>query len=1083
MLEAPAGSAWRLSAGTKGVLEDLALVADPSLTAPLGAGQVRVGIRAGGLNFRDVVIALGMYPDVASVGNEGAGVVLELGPGVDDLAVGDRVMGMFPSIGPLGVTDRHALARVPEGWSFAQAATVTVAFLTARYALVDLAALQPGERVLVHAATGGVGMAAVQLARHLGAEVFVTASPAKWPVLRKLGFDETHIASSRSLEFRERFLARTDGNGVNVVLNSLAGDFVDASLDLLGQDGRRGRLIEMGKTDVRDPEDVALGHPGVFYRAFELAEAGPERVQEMLGELLELFAAGALRPLPVTAWDVHRAPEAFRFMSQTRHIGKIALSMPAPLGCDGTVLVTGGTGVLGGLVARHLAAEHGVRHLLLVSRRGEAAEGARELRAELESQGAVVRVQACDVAVRAELEQLLATIPAEHPLCGVVHAAGVLDDGVIESLTEERLRAVLTPKLDAAWHLHELTEGMDLAMFVLFSSAAGVFGSPGQGNYAAANAFLDALAAYRRVRGLPGSSLAWGLWESASSMTGHLSEGDIARMARAGMRPLSSVDGLRLLDVAWRGSEALMLPIPLELPALRAQHGAGVLPQLFAGLVSASAQRASGAGGGSLARRLAMTSEHEREGVVLELVRVQVAMVLGHSSPTSIDLQRSFKELGFDSLTAVELRNRLNVATGLRLPATLVFDYPTPAAVTAHLLGEIAGAQASVVVRSASAAAHDEPLAIVGMSCRYPGAVYSPQQLWELVSAGSDAIGGFPTSRGWDLERLYDPDLDRPGTSYTCDGGFVHDADQFDAPFFGINPREALAMDPQQRLLLESSWEAFENAGIDPPSLKGTPTGVFIGIIASGYGVDGAGRADVEGYRGTGTTNSVASGRIAYTFGLEGPAISVDTACSSSLVALHLAGQALRGGECSLALVGGVAVIAQAATFSEFARARVLSVDGRCKSFAAAADGSGFSDGVGMLHTGAPVRCAAQRPRGVGVGARQRGQPGRRLQRSDCAEWSFPAAGDRAGARQREAAGGPGGCGGGAWHRHGARRPDRGAGVDRHLRAGPSRGSSAVAGLDQVEYRTYPGRGGRRGGDQDGDGDAARHPAEDAARG
>ncbi len=949
VLEAPAGSAWRLSAGTKGVLEDLTLAADPSLTAPLGAGQVRVGTRAWGLNFRDVMIALGMYPDAVGVGNEGAGVVLELGPGVDDLTVGDRVMGMFPSAGPLGVADRHVLARVPEGWSFAQAATVPVAFLTAYYALVDLAALQPGERVLVHAATGGVGMAAVQLARHLGAEVFVTASPTKWRVLRELGFDETHIASSRSLEFRERFLTATDGDGMNVVLHSLAGDFVDASLDLLGQEGGRGRLIELGKTDVRDPERVALDHPEVFYRAFELAEVGPERVREMLGELLELFAAGALEPLPLTAWDVSHAPEAFRCMSQARHIGKIVLSMPAPLDRDGTVLVTGGTGVLGGMVARHLAAEHGVRHLLLAGRRGEAAEGISELRAELESLGAVVKVQACDVSVRAELEGLLGSISAEHPLCGVVHTAGVLDDGVIESLTEERLRAVLTPKLDAAWHLHELTEGMDLAMFVLFSSAAGVFGSPGQGNYGAANAFLDALAAHRRVRGLPGSSLAWGLWEPAGSMTGHLSEGDLARMARAGMRPLSSVDGLRLFDIAWRGSEALMLPIPLELPALRALHRAGVLPQLFAGLVSAPAQRAGGAGSGSLARRLAMTSEHEREGVVLELVRVQVATVLGHSSSASIDPQRSFKELGFDSLTAVELRNRLNATTGLRLPATLVFDYPTPAAVTAHLLGEIAGSQASVVVRSVSAGALDEPMAIVGMSCRYPGDVYSPQQLWELVNAGGDAIAGFPRNRGWDLERLYDPDPDRPGTSYTRDGGFLYDADQFDSAFFGIRPREALAMDPQQRLLLESSWEVFEDAGIDPRSLKGTPTGVFIGIIASPYGLDDVGRADVEGYRSTGSTSSVASGRIAYTFGLEGPAISVDTACSSSLVALHLAGQALRSGECSLALVGGVAVIAQAATFSEFARGRVLSVDGRCKSFAAAADGSGFSDGVGML--------------------------------------------------------------------------------------------------------------------------------------
>ena len=948
-LEAPAGvSAWRLGAGTRGVLDDLSLEADPSVTEPLEPGQVRVGIRAGGLNFRDVVIALGMYPGVASVGTEGAGVVLELGPEVEGLAVGDRVMGLFAGVGPVGVTDRRALARMPEGWSFARAATVPVAFLTARYALLDLAALQPGERVLIHAGTGGVGMAAVQLARHLGAEVFVTASPAKWPVLRELGFDETHIASSRSLEFRERFLAATDGRGVDVVLNSLAGEFVDASLELLGGDGGRGRLIEMGKTDIRDPADVAKDHPGVFYRAFDLAEAGLERIQEMFGEMLELFAAEVLQPLPVTAWDIRHAPEAFRYMSQARHIGKIVLSVPAPLDAGGSVLVTGGTGALGGLVARHLVVEHGVRHLLLVGRRGGEAEGVGELRAQLESLGAQVRVEACDVSVRAELEELLGSIAAEHPLCGVVHAAGVLDDGVIGSLTEEQLRGVFAPKVDAAWHLHELTESMDLAMFVLFSSAAGVFGSPGQGNYAGANAFLDALAAYRRVRGLSGTSLAWGWWEQAGGMTGGLSEGDVARMTRAGMRPLSNEEGLRLFDGAWGGGEALVLPVPLELSALRAQASVGVLPALFSGLVSAPARRVGSAADGSLARRLAATPEPEREGVVLEILRAQVASVLGHASPESIDVQRAFKELGFDSLTAVELRNRLNAATGLRLPATLVFDYPTPAAVAAHLLSEVAGARASVVVRSA-AAALDEPLAIIGMSCHYPGRVNSPRQLWELVSAGGDAIGGFPTDRGWDLERLYDPDPDRPRTTYTREGGFVYDSDQFDASFFGISPKEALAMDPQQRLLLESTWEALEDAGIHPATLKGTPTGVFIGIVSSGYGVGAPANASVEGYQVTGVTSSVASGRIAYTFGLEGPAVSVDTACSSSLVALHLAGQALRSGECSLALAGGVTVIAQSATFTEFARQRVLSADGRCKSFATAADGSGFSEGTGLL--------------------------------------------------------------------------------------------------------------------------------------
>ena len=357
---------------------------------------------------------------------------------------------------------------------------------------------------------------------------------------------------------------------------------------------------------------------------------------------------------------------------------------------SGTVLITGGTGTLGGLLARHLVAAHGAGHLLLASRRGEDAEGAHELQAELESLGADVTIAACDVCKRDQLEKLIASIPETHPLSGVVHAAVTLDDGVIGSLTPERLDGVLAVKADAAWYLHELTAHMSLSMFVLFSSAAAEFGSPGQGNYAAANAFLDALAADRRARGLAGTSLAWGLWEEVSGMTAALSETDRARMTRLGMRALASKDGLALFDLALGAGEALLLPVALDLAALRAEARAGALPALFSELMRAPARRV-GEQGVSLARRLATTPEQERAGVVLELVRAQVATVLGHSSAGGIDAQCTFKELGFDSLTAVDLRNRLNTQTGLRLPATLIFDHPTPQAVTAYMLEQVAG--------------------------------------------------------------------------------------------------------------------------------------------------------------------------------------------------------------------------------------------------------------------------------------------------------------------------------------------------------------------------------------------------------
>ncbi|MBI0295131.1 SDR family NAD(P)-dependent oxidoreductase [Streptomyces sp. PRKS01-29] len=688
-LAPPEGSAaWRLGLTGHGSLDQLALVDCPDNTRPLGRGEVRVALRAGGVNFHDVVVALGMVEDPRPLGGDGAGVVVEVGPGTGEFAVGDRVMGLFNGTGPLVVTDVRMITRIPAGWSYAQAATTPSAFLTAYYGLADLAGLRAGEKLLLHAATGGVGLAAVQLARHWEAEVFATAGPAKWHALRERGFDDRHIASSRTLDFEERF--RTAAGSVDVVLNSLAGDFMDASLRLLAPGGR---FIDMGRTDVRDPGEIGAGYPGVVYRAFDLVGgAGPDRIQQMLAELSTLFENGTLRPLPTTLWDIRRAPEAFRYFSQARHIGKIVLTLPTALDPEGTVLVTGGTGTLGAATARHLVAHHGVRRLLLISRRGPDAPGATELAAELTGLGAHVSLAACDAADRAALAKLLETVPDRHPLTAVIHAAGLLRDATVEALTPDQLDEVLRAKADAAWNLHELTHDAGLSAFVLFSAAAGLLGAAGQGNYAAANAFLDALAVHRHARGLPATSLAWGYWAQATGMTGGMTDTDRARLERAGMVGLETEQGLALLDTALDSGLPTLAPIRLDLAAMRREAHADDLPPLFRSLVRGAAPQAATAavapGGAAPAEAFAAMSEEDRRQALLKLVRDATATVLGHDTADAIHPAQNFRELGFDSLTAVELRNRLGAATGLRLPATLVFDHPTPTAVV-RLLEEL----------------------------------------------------------------------------------------------------------------------------------------------------------------------------------------------------------------------------------------------------------------------------------------------------------------------------------------------------------------------------------------------------------
>ncbi|MFK0297376.1 SDR family NAD(P)-dependent oxidoreductase, partial [Streptomyces sp. NPDC090442] len=617
----------------------------------------------------------------------------------------------------------------------------------------------------------------------------------------------------------------------------------------------------------------------------------------------------------------------------------------------GTVLITGGTGALGRHTARWLAA-HGAEHLMLLSRRGPDAPGADDLAAELTALGARVTLAACDAADRQQLTRVLAEIPADRPLTAVVHAAGVLDDGVLTGLTPDRFAAVFRAKVAPALLLDDLTRDAEPTVFALFSSVAGAVGNPGQAGYAAANAVLDALAERRRAQGLAATSIAWGAWAGDGMAARHTRPGadpvgllapDLAvpALARAVTEPhptliIADLQQPRLLE-----SLLALRPSPLldRLPAARA-----------AARTVQEAHRQQAGAAAELRDHLAGTAPADRTGVLLRAVRTTAAAVLGHHGADAIRSDKPFRDLGFDSLTAVELSNALAATTGLSLPPSLVFDHPTPRALATHLLAELTGDRpdSTPAASPASAApADDDPIVIVGMACRFPGGVTTPEELWQLLSEGRDGIDAFPTDRGWDLDLLAG---DGQGRSATRVGGFLYDAADFDPGFFDISPREALAMDPQQRLLLETAWEAVERTGTDPTRLRGSRTGVFIGTNGQDYaGLVLRAQEDVEGHAGTGLAASVISGRLAYAFGFEGPAVTVDTACSSSLVALHWAAQALRSGECTMALAGGVTVMTTSTSFAGFTRQGGLAPDGHCKAFSDAADGTGWSEGVGVL--------------------------------------------------------------------------------------------------------------------------------------
>ena len=702
-LQLPAEGTWQLEIAAKGRLDEpLAIRTVPGKA--VAAGEIRAEVKATGVNFLDVLNALGMV-EIPAFGLEFAGVVTEVGTGVKDLEVGDPVLGLAPgSFASEVVTDARRVVRMPESLTFEEAATIPMTFLTAWYGLHELGAMRPGERVLIHAAAGGVGMAAVQLAQLHGAEVYGTASEPKWPALRDMGLDDDHLASSRDLRFVEHFGKTSGGRDFDVVLNSLATEFIDASLSMLGSGGR---FLEMGKIDLREQSWIEETHPGVTYTVYNLPEAGPDRIHTMLVSIIDLFTAGKLKPLPLRTFPMTNTSDALRFMAQARHVGKVVL-VPVEqrqfVRPDGAVLITGGLGDLGRRVATWLVSSHDVRDLVLTSRRGMNTPGAEAFVDELAELGAEATVVAGDSADLDSVKSVMALFGEDRPLRGVVHAAGVLDDGALTALTPERFDAVFLPKLDGAWHLHQLTQDMELDLFMIFSSIASIMGAPGQGNYAAANAFLDALAHLRRAKGLPATSVALGPWEGQGMAAG-LSENDRVRFAQLGLDGLAPEEGLELLELAVRGRRPLTMAAAFDLNRLQHYYEErGGIPPLLRSLLSGGGGRSRGGGGADLRKLLGEAAPEEHAAIVLGMVREEVAKTLGFASPDDVDVDLPLQDIGIDSLTAVLMRNQLADLTGLALPAKIAFDHPNLKALGQFLLSKLEEAGASAPAEPAAGA-------------------------------------------------------------------------------------------------------------------------------------------------------------------------------------------------------------------------------------------------------------------------------------------------------------------------------------------------------------------------------------------
>ena len=948
-LTLPEGSRWFLEPDAGGALEGLQVLDSPERS--LEPREVRVAVEASGLNFWDLFRALGLI-DEGILGGEMCGHVLEVGSDVTSVSVGDRVVALaFGTFSSEAVMREEMVALAPPDVPTSQLATIPTVFVSAALSY-DLAKLKAGERVLIHAGAGGVGSAAIQLAHAAGAEVFATASTSKQAYVRSLGVK--HVFDSRQTRFGQEILEATGDEGVHVVLNSLTGEgFIEASLSCLAHGGR---FIELARVNIYTEEEMAAARPDVDYYILELdtlKEQDPEQPGTALKTVMKQLEAGELTPLVHSKWSMTEAVSAMQFMRAARHIGKIVFTnSPLETGRlreDRTYLVTGGLGGIGCTLADWLA-ERGAGAIVLNGRRDPDPE-AIETIDTLRERGVTVQVEIADVtdtaAVDAMLERIDATLP---PLAGVIHSVGVLSDAVLANQSWDSFQQVLWPKMLGAWNLHRATMQRDLDMFVLFSSVAGVMGNAGQANHAAANAFLDQLAAHRRTFGLPGQTVAWGAWSGLGEAEEQRER--IERQLEAtGMGWITPQQGLRALETLVRQDAPAGMVAAVDWPIFAAGHDD--LPPFLEEIASADDTDEASESSEDVLSQLRVSSQTESENILVSFLQKELQAVMRLPSPPSTSI--GFFDLGMDSLMAVELRNRLNRAFAGEyvVSNTAVFDYPditTLAHYLADELGQLGGGGGTAPRPETVApaprppvATEDDDIAIVGMACRFPCAK-NLSEYWYLLEAGTNAVTD--GRQAGDSLRDAFGGLSSEDTTYLR-GAFVEDIEWFDSRFFYIAPIEARMMDPQQRMMLETSWEALEDAGIAPDSLQGSRTGVYAGVAGSEYRhlIEASGKAGVN----LGTTASITTGRVASALGLEGPAMAIDMACASALAAVHQGVAGLQRGEVDLALAGGVHAALSRDVSRFMLDVGMLSPSGQCHPFDASADGHVRGEGCGIL--------------------------------------------------------------------------------------------------------------------------------------